>query len=64
METGKEVKPASSRYMPSSLSSSSPAPWYDVPRTSVVSVEHPFIIKNIDKGIVSLGGPDELKDVG
>lgn len=47
-----------------SLSSSSHAPWYNVFRRSIVSVEHPFIIKNTEKGIASLGGPGKLQEVG
>ena len=38
------------------FSSSSSAPWYDVPIDEVVSVEHPYIIRNLEKGIESLGG--------
>lgn len=47
-----------------SLSSSTYAPWYNVPSKPIVSVEHPFIIKNINKGIESLGGPHKLQRVG
>ncbi|KAF2497230.1 hypothetical protein BU16DRAFT_617241 [Lophium mytilinum] len=37
-----------------------PAPYLPVPDQSVVLVEHPCIIKNIDKGIASLGGEVRL----
>ncbi len=43
---------------------SSYAPWYKVPRESIVSVEHPFIICNIEKGVASLGGSGRLQEVG
>ncbi|KAL9103084.1 MAG: hypothetical protein Q9163_001851 [Psora crenata] len=46
-----------------SLLSSSRAPWYDVPDTELISVEHPYIIKDIDKGIASLGGPAGLDEL-
>lgn len=49
------------------LSSSSPssyAPWYKVSHKSIVSVEHPFIIRNTEKGVISLGGPSRLQEVG
>lgn len=40
------------------------APWIKVPRVPVVSVEHPFIIKNIDKGIETLGGNKSISKAG
>ncbi|OCK79740.1 hypothetical protein K432DRAFT_426275 [Lepidopterella palustris CBS 459.81] len=45
-----------------SRDASSPAtsPWLHVSSQAVVSVEHPCIIKNIDKGIQSLGGEMSL----
>lgn len=46
-----------------SVSSTSYAPWYSVPRFEVVSIEHPFIIKHTEKGITSLGGPERLQEV-
>lgn len=39
------------------------APWYDVPRKDVVSIEHPCLIRNVDNGIKSLGGPLALNKV-
>ncbi|KAF1969381.1 hypothetical protein BU23DRAFT_539674 [Bimuria novae-zelandiae CBS 107.79] len=36
------------------------APWQQIPSRAVSVVEHPCLIKNIDKGIVSLGGPVRL----
>ncbi|KAF2816575.1 uncharacterized protein BDZ99DRAFT_458430 [Mytilinidion resinicola] len=36
------------------------APWLPVPAQPVISVEHPCIIKNLDKGIASLGGDVRL----
>lgn len=42
---------------------SSDAPWYNVPKQPIVSVEHPFIIKDIDKGLATLGSPSRLGGV-
>lgn len=39
------------------------APWLQIPSRAVSVVEHPCLIKNIDKGIVSLGGPVKLSKV-
>ncbi|KAF1954110.1 hypothetical protein CC80DRAFT_493958 [Byssothecium circinans] len=36
------------------------APWLEIPSRAISAVEHPCIIKNIDKGIASLGGPVKL----
>ncbi|KAH7079589.1 RNA polymerase III transcription factor IIIC subunit-domain-containing protein [Paraphoma chrysanthemicola] len=36
------------------------APWLPIPSRAISVVEHPCIIKNIDKGITSLGGPVKL----
>ncbi|KAI4951915.1 hypothetical protein J4E91_003376 [Alternaria rosae] len=36
------------------------APWLPIPSRAVSVVEHPAIIKNVDKGITSLGGPVKL----
>ena len=38
------------------------APWYNIPSSSpsIVSIEHPFIVQNIDKGIQTLGGLSAL----
>lgn len=40
------------------------APWLQVPARSVAVVEHPCVVKNLDKGLVSLGGPVKLSKVG
>ena len=47
----------------SSHERSSNAPWYRVPKQSIVSVEHPFIIKDIDKGLATLGNPGKVEEV-
>lgn len=47
---------ASNRHMP--------ADWLSMPNDRVVTVEHPSIIKNIDKGLHSLGGEHHIKHVG
>lgn len=39
------------------------APKLEVPSRAVSIVEHPCIIKNVDKGIVSLGGEVKLSKV-
>lgn len=39
------------------------APWYNVPKQPIVSVEHPFIIKDVDKGLATLGNPSKLEEV-
>ena len=39
------------------------APWYTVPEQLIVSVEHPFIIKDVDKGLAMLGSPRKLQEV-
>lgn len=41
-----------------------PALWLQIPSRAVSVVEHPCIIKNIDKGITSLGGAAALSKVG
>ena len=40
------------------------APWYSVPDRTIVGVEHPYIIRNVDKAIASLGGESKLSKVG
>jgi hypothetical protein len=40
------------------------APWLPIPSRAISVVEHPAIVKNIDKGITSLGGPVKLSKVG
>lgn len=47
----------------SSHQRSSYAPWYNVPEQPIVSVEHPFIIKDVDKGLATLGSPSKLEEV-
>ncbi|KAF2826829.1 hypothetical protein CC86DRAFT_349934 [Ophiobolus disseminans] len=36
------------------------APWLPIPSRAISVVEHPCIVKNVDKGITSLGGPVKL----
>jgi general transcription factor 3C polypeptide 5 (transcription factor C subunit 1) len=40
------------------------APWLPIPSRAISVVEHPCIVKNVDKGIASLGGPVKLSKVG
>ena len=42
---------------------SSRAPWYNVPKSPIVSIEHPFIIQDVDKGLATLGHPSKLEQV-
>ena len=35
-----------------------------VPSDRIVSIEHPCIVKNVDKGVKSLGGEAQVKNVG
>ncbi len=51
------------RFSLSPFPPSSYAQWHKVPRKSIVSVEHPFIVSNPDKGVASLGGPGKLQEV-
>lgn len=46
-----------------SIAGSSSAPTYTVPVERIVSIEHPCIIKNFDKGFKSLGGEAQVKHV-
>ena len=41
------------------------APWYDIPSSSpsIVSIEHPCIIQNVEKGVQTLGGAATLTKV-
>ena len=39
------------------------APWLPIPSRAVSAIEHPCIIKNVDKGITSLGGSVKLSKV-
>jgi len=39
------------------------APWLAVPSDRIVRIEHPGIVRNIEKGIASLGGKKELAAV-
>ncbi|KAF1834126.1 transcription factor tfiiic complex a box associated subunit sfc1 [Decorospora gaudefroyi] len=42
------------------LDRSQHAPWLPIPSRAISVVEHPAIVKNVDKGIASLGGPLKL----
>jgi hypothetical protein len=39
------------------------APWLPIPSCAISVVEHPCIVKNVDKGITSLGGAPKLSKV-
>lgn len=48
----------------STITRQQPADWLDVPSEHVVSLEHPCIVNNIDKGLKSIGGEHNVKHVG
>lgn len=37
------------------------APWYKIPNVQVVSVEHPCVVRNVDKAVQTLGGDQAIK---
>ena len=37
-------------------------PWINIGTQSIVSVEHPYIVRDIDKGVASLGGQEKKLD--
>ncbi len=39
------------------------APWYQIPPQQVVSVEHPYVVKDVDRGLKTLGGDQEIAKV-
>jgi general transcription factor 3C polypeptide 5 (transcription factor C subunit 1) len=51
------------RDMSAANANTEPAPWLPIPFRAVSAIEHPCIIKNIDKGITSLGGSVKLSKV-
>lgn len=48
--------------MATSAKNSSVAPWYPVPNTPFLSVEHPCVVQNIDQAVHMLGGPKDIAD--
>lgn len=44
-------------------SRTSSAPWYLIPEENYIGVEHPGVIRNIDRAIASLGGEQPLGEV-
>ena len=39
------------------------AHWYPIPQATFVAVEHPYIVKNIENGVRTLGGYEKLGKV-
>lgn len=39
------------------------APSYNLPHFAMISIEHPFVIKNVDRAIETLGGLQKIKAV-
>ena len=39
------------------------APWFRVPDKTAISVEHPCLVKNVDKAIEMLGGPSAIPSI-
>ena len=58
-----EVVNSDKRTVSKDYKRSSYAPWYTIPRQPIVSVEHPFIINDVDKGLATLGSPRKLQEV-
>ena len=63
MEKPEDAETMTSERHPPHLSSTEYAPWYTVPNKHFVSIENPFIIKNVDKGIETMGGVKKLQEV-
>lgn len=63
MEKPEDVETIASERHSAQLSSTGYAPWYTVPNKHFVSIENPFIIKNVDKGIETMGGVNKLQEV-
>jgi hypothetical protein len=63
MDQRSEGGPGQPQKQNSTLLPSGYAPWYNVPNKPVVSIEHPYIIKNIDKGLDTLGDTNQLQAV-
>ena len=63
MEMPRDVEIIASEGRPAQLFSTDYARWYTVPDKHVVSIENPFIIKDIDKGIETMGGVNKLQEV-
>lgn len=38
-------------------------PWHSIPSRAMVSVEHPCIVKNIDKGLRTMGEDEDIEKV-
>lgn len=53
----------SQRDVSSASNNTESAPWLPIPSRAVSAIEHPCIIKNVDKGITSLGGSLRLSKV-
>ena len=63
MEKPKDVEIIAPESRPAQLFSTEYARWYKVPDKHVVSIENPFIIKDIEKGIETMGGVNKLQEV-
>ncbi len=63
MEKPEEVETILSGRHPVQSLSAGYARWYTVPNKHFVSIENPFIIKNVDKGIETMGGVQKLQEV-
>ena len=44
-------------------SDSRAAPWYGIPSHSLLSVEHPFVVKDVDKAVDMVNGGDQISKV-
>ena len=41
---------------------SEPAPWYTIPEQRFISVEHPCVVKNVEKGVEMIGGSKGIRE--
>ena len=63
MEKPKGVEVIAPESRPAQLFSTRYARWYTVPTRHFVSIENPFIIQNVNKGIETMGGVNKLQEV-
>lgn len=50
--------------MTMTMASNESAELLNVPQDKIVCVEHPCLVSNVDKAIKSLGGEQQMKNVG
>ena len=45
------------------MSPSTSAPWHSVPNRPIISLEHPYLIRDMEKGLKSIGGLNRIQEV-